>query len=249
MKDESPVKRGRDWRAAGHALAALIRDPERTDAVFDLLEALDRDLDESSIREFAAHPEGKRLLAERPDLLAALANHAALAELPEGSLGGTYLAFVRANGITADGLVEADEGRAHRLPVASEPGAAYITKRGRDCHDLWHVLTGYGTDEAGEISVLAFTYGQYRSLGLLLIVLAGAILGPRTWGFQWERYLWRAYRRGRQADLDYAPYEQWLALPLDEARRRACVEPGEVAHPNGIIAANRGDDAEIAIAG
>ena len=249
MTHETPGKAGRDWRAAVRALRALIRDPERTDAVFDLIEALDRDLDESSIHEFAAHPEGKRLLSERPDLLAALSNHAGLAELAEGSLGRSYLDFVRANGISAEGLVEADEGRAHRLAAAPESAAVYLSNRGRDCHDLWHVLSGYGTDEAGEVSVLAFTYGQYPSLGLLLIVLAGVVLGPRSWGFHWERYLWRAYRRGRRADLDYAPYEQWLALPLDEARRRARIEPAQVAHPNGVIAANRGDAPEVATAG
>ena len=29
----------------------------------------------------------------------------------------------------------------------------------RDMHDLWHVLTGYGMDEAGEAANLAFSLG------------------------------------------------------------------------------------------
>lgn len=249
MAQEIEPRAGRDWRGARRALRELIRDPERTDAVFDLIEALNRRQDEKALAKYAADPRGRRLLAERPDLLAALVDHASLARLPEGSLGRRYLDFVRANGITAEGLVEADEGRAVRLARGDDSAPAYLDRRGRDCHDLWHVLTGYGTDQAGEVSVLAFTCGRYPSAGLLLLVATGAVLGPRTWDFYWQRYLWRAYRRGWKADLDYASYEEWLALPLDEVRRRASIEQAERAHPGGIIAGTRGKDGEIAVAG
>lgn len=249
MAHEAAPRPRRDWRAARRALRALIRDPDRTDAVFDLIEALSRRQDEKALAKYTADPRGRRLLAERPDLLAALVDHASLARLPEGSLGRRYLDFVRANGITAEGLVEADEGRAERLARDDDSAPAYLDRRGRDCHDLWHVLTGYGTDQAGEVSVLAFTCGHYPNAGLLLLVAAGAVLGPRTWDFYWQRYLWRAYLRGRKARLDYARYEEWLALPLDEVRRLASIEPAERTHPNGIIVGGRGQDAEVVVVG
>jgi hypothetical protein len=99
----------------------------------------------------------------------------------------------------------------------------------------------HGTDEAGEISVLAFMYGQYPSLGIGLIGLAGALIGPWRDGFAWQRYLWRAWRRGRHAQLASARYKDWLALPLEEARERAVVESPSIAHPEGIISASRTD--------
>ena len=230
---------GRDWRRAWRAIRTLIADSERTDAVFDLVEALDRQSDEDEMREYASHPEGKLLLEDRPDLLAALCDRESLARLPEGSFGRAYYEFTEASGISAEGLVAADEGRETKASDDRNANSEYLSKRGRDCHDLWHVLTGYGTDEAGEISVLAFSCGRYRSLGLRVIVFFGALLGPWTWSFAWERYLWRALRRGRRADLDYARYEDWLPLPLDEVRRLAEVDPPEVAHPNGIVVGGR----------
>jgi ubiquinone biosynthesis protein COQ4 len=236
-----PRWRGRDWRGAFRALRTLIRDSERTDAVFDLIEALDRETDAGFVETFRQQPEGRRLLDDRPQLLPVLADRRALAQLPAGSLGRAYLDFVTAAGISAEGLVEADAGRRDRESWTRDEDIEYLNARGRDCHDLWHVLTGYGTDEAGEISVLAFTYGQYPSLGIGLIVATGALMGPWGGGFAWQRYLWRAWRRGRRARLDVARYEDWLPLPLSEARRLAAIDPPEVAHPDGIISANRSE--------
>ena len=111
------------------------------------------------------------------------------------------------------------------------------TARLRDMHDLWHVLTGYGRDLAGEAANLAFTYAQTRTRGLLAIVLAAALLGPKSLDCFWQRYLLRAWRRGRRAAaLPMARYEELLALPLDEARQRLGIEPAERAHPGGILA-------------
>jgi ubiquinone biosynthesis protein COQ4 len=238
-KQTTARKAGRDWRGAWRAIRTLIADAERTDAVFDLIEALDRESDQDEVREYARHPEGRRLLEERPQLLDRLCDREALAQLAPGSFGRAYFDFTEANGITADGLVAADEKRDRKAPTDRNADDEYLSKRGRDCHDLWHVLTGYGTDEAGEVAVLSFSCGRYQSLGLRVIVLAGALLGPWTWNFAWERYLWRAHRRGKRADLEFARYEDWLTQPLDEVRRLAKVEAPEVAHPEGIIAAGR----------
>ena len=233
---------GRDWRRAGRAFTTLVRDQQRTDAVFDLLDSLEQKDDAEVVRRFSARPEGRRLLEERPNLVSALNAREALRRLPEASLGRAYLDFVEANEISALGLVAADEEREERDVRGGESEIQYLRERGRDCHDLWHVLTGYGTDEAGEISVLAFSCGQFHNLGLKLIVVAGAIIGHQSWDFSWQRYVWSCYQRGKRADLDCARYEEWLELPLVEARRRAAIEPPEVAHPAGIIAGGPSHD-------
>jgi ubiquinone biosynthesis protein COQ4 len=216
----------------------LSRDSERTDQVFEILEALEGSAGERSLRDYASHPEGSRLLAEKPVLLDALSDHEALRRLPEGSLGRAYLAFMEEAGLNARDLIEAEDAARTRPELDAD--RKWLADRGRDCHDLWHVLTGYGRDEAGEAALLAFTYAQYRNLGILVLLVAAALLGPKTLTFMWERYLWQAYRRGRAARLDAAPYEEWLALPLAQVRERAGIVPPEKAHPGlGIVAASR----------
>jgi len=229
----------RDWRRAWSAIKILIADSERTDQVFVLLDALGGPSDEASFQEFAHEPEGRRQLAERPDLLAALSDHEALRALPEGSFGRAYLAFMEEAGLNAEDLIEAeDEGTEAQADL--DPERRWLADRGRDSHDLWHVLTEYGRDEAGEVALLAFTYAIYPNPGIGVILLAAMLIGPKTLGFQWERYLLQAYRRGKAAGLDFAPYEEWLPLPLAEARRRAGIVPPEAAHRGrGIVAASR----------
>jgi ubiquinone biosynthesis protein COQ4 len=107
-------------------------------------------------------------------------------------------------------------------------------------HDLWHVLTGYGMDEAGEAANLAFSGGQFPNLGMALMVGAAAVLGPKDWKLTWPRYLLAAWRRGRQTpSLSVAPYEELLPLPLEEVRRRLGVPPAATVHPRGIAVAER----------
>jgi len=231
--------RRREWRRAWKAVRVLAADSERTDQVFEILDALEGPLGETGFREFAEHPEGQRQLAERPDLLARLQDREALRALPEGSFGRAYLAFVEEAGLDADSLIEAEEEAGSTGP-ARGADRKWLADRGRDSHDLWHVLTGYGRDEAGEVALLAFTYASYPNLGLLLILIVAALIGPKTLTFRFERYLREAYRRGKRAELDFARYEEWLPLPLEEVRRRARIVPPGEAHPStGIVAASR----------
>jgi hypothetical protein len=68
------------------------------------------------------------------------------------------------------------------------------------------------------------------------IVIAAALRGPLRPDLFWQRYLWRAWRRGRRTrPLPMADYEALLPLPIDEVRRRLRIEPAERAHPGGIL--------------
>jgi ubiquinone biosynthesis protein COQ4 len=229
------------WKRAWKALGRLIEDPKRTDEVFEIIDSLAGNSFERQWKFFSAHPVGQRLLHERPSLLATLADREALRELPPGSFGRTYLDFMTAGGLTAEGLVAAEITAAERnpSPLPNDPDREYLGDRMRDMHDLWHVLTGYGMDEAGEAANLAFTLGQIPTPGFALIVLAAAVLGPKDVMLTWPRYLFRAWRRGVRAErLCVVPYEELLALPLDDVRQRLKIDPPRVAHPDGIIVAN-----------
>lgn len=231
-----------EWSRARRALGALVADPERTEQVFEITRALSGRADRRNFRRFLYHPDGMALLAERPSLLAALSDRAALAALPAGSLGREYLAFMQAGELTADGLVAASEEGGTEARDGYGPEISWFFDRLRDMHDLWHVLTGYGRDEAGEAANLAFTYAQIGNPGIGVIVAAAALLGPHGEGLHWQRYLVRAWWRGRRAAwLPAVRFEGMLALPLAAARRALRIEPPEVAHAGGVIVAGRED--------
>lgn len=245
--DYVPRRRAMEWTRAWRALRILVRDSERTDQVFEIIRALAGNSWERNFRLFCAHPEGRRLLQERPSLFAALADREALRRLPDGSLGRAYLAFMEAGELTPQGLVEAEEQNDADWPAEAPPDAdhQFYGDRLRDMHDLWHVLTGYGRDEAGEAANLAFSLAQVPEPGIALIVLTGAVIGPKDWTLGWPRYLLRAYNRGRKAALLSAvPYERLLDQPLDDVRRLLRIALPSEAHPDGIIVGTRTGDPE-----
>jgi ubiquinone biosynthesis protein COQ4 len=230
-----PPRRKLDWRRARTALSTLIAEPERVEQVFELIEALEGDAGEKLFQRFLRHPNAPELLARRPSLLSVLSKRSELEALPEGSLGRAYARFMREGGIEADGLVEASQDtRAEHAGI--DPERLWFSDRFRDMHDLWHALTGYGRDIAGEAALAAFTHAQTGNRGILSIVVASAVQGP--WNFAWQRYLWRAWRRGRRAGvLVAAKWEELLAVPLAEVRRRLGVSAPDTSHPGGILVA------------
>jgi ubiquinone biosynthesis protein COQ4 len=245
---QPPPRRKVEWKTAWQALRSLIDDPERTDQVFVLIEALAGNSGERLFQRFLRHPDARTLLCEKPSLLATLSDRKRLEEMPDGSFGREYARFMSEGGIEPEGLVEASEDRERIHEDVADPERDWFFTRLRDMHDLWHVLTGYGRDLAGEDANLAFTYAQTRNRGIGAIVLASLVIGPKTLDLFWPRYLFRAWRRGRGASLlAAARYEELLPLPLEEVRQRLAVAPASEAHPGGILVWNMGDDA-IAVA-
>ena len=243
----APPPRKMEWKRAWTALQKLIEDPERTDQVFEIIRALAGNSFEKSYQRFCASADGRWLLRERPSLLALLSDREGLRQMPDGSFGRVYLAFMESAQLDAQGLVEA-EAMATPNPEPADPDREWFGDRIRDMHDLWHVLTGYGRDEAGEAANLAFTQGQIPNPGVALILLAAIALGPKDLSLSWPRYLYRAWRRGRRAALlTSVAYEDLLPLPLKEVRTRLQIQPASQAHPEGIIIANRGDAEPFAV--
>jgi ubiquinone biosynthesis protein COQ4 len=237
-----PVRPKVQWRRAWRAMRTLIADPDRTDQAFEAIAALSGADWERLFQRFATHRDGRALLAERPSLLATLSDLPRLRAMPAGTFGRAYADFMIAGEITAVGLVEAE-----RVSIAVQqletldPDREWFADRLRDVHDLWHVLTGYGRDEAGEAANLAFTFGQTPLRGIALI-LFGIALQPPADGYgrrTWYRYLYRAWQRGRHATrLPLVRYEDLLPRPLDEVRRALAIAPASTVHPEGVIVAN-----------
>jgi hypothetical protein len=103
-------------------------------------------------------------------------------------------------------------------------------------HDLHHLVTGYGTDFAGEAEVSAWELSRgLRGLGLyirLIIVTAfvgGLLVAPRR--------TWRAFRAapGRDTLFPRPDYESLINLTLGELRQLLGVRSAGLARaPRGL---------------
>ena len=167
-------------------------------------------------RAWRESPGGRRLLDERPTLQGRELDLEALARLPEGTLGHAFLRYFRDNGI---------EPFVTAFPV--ETDVDYLSKRYRETHDLFHVITGYATDEPGEMELQAFVLGN---LGVRQAVMILAYSIPRRirqrgldgMGAHLRR-LYAAYRRGqRSRELLSVRYEQLWAQPVAEVSELLC---------------------------
>ena len=168
---ERPRPRYRPLAALGH-FRELLKDKENTAEVFKIYEALPSRQFMPRVRELTLSGAGEALRAAEPFLPPILDDHAALRELPEGSVAHAYCDFMESEGLSAAGLVEESE-------KAGRPTWPDLVQwygwRQRDTHDLMHVLTGYGRDALGEQCVLLFTHGQSPSQGHLLLGYAGSL--------------------------------------------------------------------------
>ncbi|HVJ55161.1 MAG TPA: Coq4 family protein [Aliidongia sp.] len=210
--------------AALKALRALLRNGEDTRQVFLIIDALRGRSGERAFERFRKTEIGRTVLSERRVLLDRLSDRAALARLPEGSLGRAYLAFMAAQNLTAEGLVEASE-TGDRQALSEE--RRLFGARSRDTHDLQHVVTGYGRDGLGEVSLLAFGYAKTKNRGIGLIALAGMFKVARHLpGLPVKRAVWEAYRHGRRAAwMLHQDWEALLAEPLEQVRRNLNILP------------------------
>ena len=213
-----------EFGRAAKAIRALLADPNATDQVFIILEALGGRILERAARDMRKDPVGRRLLASPPNLVERLLNRDALRTFGANTLAHRYLRFVEAEGITADGLMAADVRT--RLTGSDE---AFVQGWLRDTHDLKHALTGYHGDLIGEAALLAFDLAQHPSPGLALIVLAGyarfgtitAALEPNA-----RRIVREGFLRGLRAHtLIHVDYTEALGRDLDELRAELRLGP------------------------
>lgn len=203
-------------RMGVHALKVLSNDPANTYYGPLVNVCMDTETYTKLARSWRETTEGRRLLEERPTLQGRELDLAALERLPEGTLGHEFMRYFRSNGI---------EPFVTAFPVASD--VDYLSKRYRETHDLFHVITGYGTDEAGEMELQAFVLGN---LGLRQAVLILAYSVPRRIqqrGLKdFGAYLGRlhaAYRRGqRSREMLSVSYEKLWEQPVSVLAELLC---------------------------
>lgn len=199
-------------------MRALVANPDDTAQVFRIVRALSGDSFERLYQRALADPTGRQVLERKSDILPVLQDRERLRSLPEGTLGRSYAAFVDRERITADGLVEASNEDLDE-PIFRDEKARVFSRRLRDTHDLWHVVTGYQRDLFGEAALLAFTFAQTRNRGIGFIVLIAMFKQWSEGHRDAVRLTWNGWRRGKRAGFFVAAdWEALLELPLDEVR-------------------------------
>jgi ubiquinone biosynthesis protein COQ4 len=204
---------------AMRSMRKLFANPDDTHYVFEIIDALQGPALGRMYRRLRRSEQGKRLLDEQPDLVPILSDRERLRQMPEGSLGRAYLAFVESEGISAAGLVDASE-RARREHESAE--IAWLRNWLRDTHDLWHTVLGYRGDLIGEAAILAFSHYQTGNWGVGMIAsMAWYKLGRVTAPELDARRIVRDGRR-RAKQMRWfvdVPWHEWLERPLAEVRR------------------------------
>ena len=210
------------------AFRRLVRDKEDTAQVFEIMRALSGRSVSRGYQRMLATMEGGRQAFLHEELADKLDDPVWLARFRPGTVGAAYRAFREARGFTADGLAAVER---EVVPFIDAPHpVVWYSRRLRDIHDIWHILTGYGTDALGEACVVSFSYGQTGNLGFAFIGLGAATeIRRENRDMPARRAIFQAWRNGRAARwLPGLDYESLLAEPLDAARRRLNLRPPTV---------------------
>lgn len=198
------------------ALGRLLRDPDDTHQVFVMGLVLNAEQFPGFLARFSVTEGGARLLREQPSIDSKSVDFGALRALPATTLGGAYVRYLDDNRLDPD-LFQAPPG----LPEIP----AFIARRLRQVHDVWHTLTGYAPDVPGEVALQGFTYAQTGMPSSLLI----ALLGSLRWGLATRglpRRTVEGYDRGKEAEF-LAPvvWEDHWGDSLASVQRRYRIRP------------------------
>ncbi|MFQ5562501.1 MAG: Coq4 family protein [Parvularculaceae bacterium] len=211
-------KRMKPFAAVG-AMANVLRNKEETSEVLRFIESLDGPAHERNFLKFKATETGARILRDRINIIDTLDDYDRLETLAPDSLGRTYLAFVKREGVSA-GMLQAEmENSGEDLSHLDEDRVRYLY-RVRQIHDIIHILGGYRRDLIGELAVMTFTGAQYggKSFPILVGLLSARAKidfhGLPVWGCMNE-----ATRVAKAAKSVFnADWEAYMAKPMDEVR-------------------------------
>lgn len=212
-----------DGYLVGRAVVRVMADSGRTSEIHRVEEITGRPAYRRLLAQLRATPEGRRLLADKPELSSERVDYAALRALPAYTLGAAYVRHLDGNMISAD-------YQAARTRHVEDEDMAYLMRRFRQTHDVWHALLDLGITGHEEVVIHAFSWGQLRLPVSAMVVGFGTLkhlVLERRWGAL-RHSLREAYRVGAEARplLPVVWEEQW-AEPLEQVRTRYHVRPLE----------------------
>ena len=175
---------------------------------------------EDCIRRFRALPGGAELMDGRyPPLEPPIAQ---LQTLPAGTLGREYARLILQLGYDPEFF----------RPRPIESDGQWLTQRIATTHDIHHVISGFGTERAGETGVLAITAAQIGFPAYVLLTSASQLANFRLKLEKFEG-ISRAAAHGsamaRQAQcLAIARWEEGWEKPIQQWRQElGLVDPAD----------------------
>jgi ubiquinone biosynthesis protein COQ4 len=213
----------KDSYRVGQAIVRVLGDSTKTHEIHRVEEITGRPRFRALLAEMQQTPDGQRLLAERPELSSDRVDFTHLRALPPTTLGGAYARHLDHNGISADYQAAATRH-------VDDPDIAYLMRRFRQTHDVWHTLLGLGIAGHEEVIIHYFSYGQLHLPVSVLVMAFGTmkhLVLEKRWGALRHSAL-DAYRAGRDGEpLMPVIWEDLWDVPLDEIRARYRVHPLE----------------------
>jgi ubiquinone biosynthesis protein COQ4 len=205
----------------GRAVVRVMADSTRTGEIHRVEEITGRPRYRGILADPSRAPGTGELLRERPELCSDQVDYQALRRLPADTLGATYVRHLDANGLSAD-------YQASRATHVDDPDVAYLMRRFRQTHDVWHALLGLGIAGHEEVVIHAFSFGQLRLPVSAMIVFFGTLkhmVLERRWATL-RHSLLEAYQLGRDAaPLLGVPWERMWGEPVDAVRARYRLRP------------------------
>ncbi len=197
----------------------LVKNIDHLDRVFEIADALSEgnaeELEKMRV-EFAKDPRGAAAFADKPRLRVDLP---ALSRMPAGTLGRTFAEHLLANGL--------DPSAIPTLPDRTD--VEFMRAHLYETHDVWHAVTGFGADPAGELGLQAF-YAAQTPGGLPFLLLSVGLLNTaffaiedRDRRFEAISQGWRMGRRSRS--LFGTRWDELWSRPVAEVRASFAVEP------------------------
>jgi ubiquinone biosynthesis protein COQ4 len=213
----------KDGYRVGQAIVRVLGDSTKTHEIHRVEEITGRPRYRRLLAEMDDTPEGRRLMEERPELSSERVDYAFLRSLPATTFGGAYAHHLDANALSADYQAAATRH-------VDDPDIAYLMRRFRQTHDIWHTLLGLGIEGHEEVIIHSFSFGQLRLPVSALVIVFGTmkhIVLERRWGALRHSML-EAYRAGREAaPLMPVYWEDLWEEPLSTVRATYNVHPLE----------------------
>jgi ubiquinone biosynthesis protein COQ4 len=202
---------------AARSFVRLVRDPARLEEVFGLADSVESSAAAEEIaREFTKDPIHAKALRERPRL--GEVDLAALSKLPLGTLGRSF----------ADDMIRQQLDPKDIIVPPAVSDYDFVRAHLRETHDLWHTVTGFHTDVAGELGLQAFYLAQFRAplAALLLMVgFANTLIYAMDDKDRRMREIARGWLLGKRARTFFGVrWNEMWELPLIEVRRRLRVD-------------------------
>ena len=204
-----------DILKAVRGFIALANNPNQTEAVFDIADGL-RPTEYQHFIEYAYQKPAvaqilkERYFAQTPDL-------ETLLRYQKNSLGYVYASTLKQAAL--------DPNFYRKLKV--EDDYSYIALRLRQTHDIWHLITGFGTDLSGEMGLQAFTLAQTHSPLAVTLLAAVALYTMKSSGSLDDLVysIQQGWQMGEKAEPFLAQkWEEHWEKPLSEWRTQLGVE-------------------------